>query len=87
MHVTDLCAIIAEMDNSFSDNSGDHLVLDYRDIADELVIATMRNIERVGQEQYSLFVAEGLEERSKSKTDPIKQIKFLIISSPSVKQI
>ena len=49
-----MCTIIAEMDNTFS-------VLVSPDIVNELVIETMRNIERGGQEQYSLFVAERLE--------------------------
>ena len=47
-HVTDLCTIIAEMDNLYS-------VLDSRDLVNNLVIETMRNIERDGQKQYSLF--------------------------------
>ena len=41
------------MNNSLSDKRGDLLVLDSRNIVDELVIETMRNIEKVGQEQYS----------------------------------
>lgn len=68
-----------EMSNPFSDYSGDLLVIDSRDIADERVIETMRNIERVGQEQYSVFVSERLEKRSKPLTDPIRQKKFPLI--------
>ena len=51
------------MGNPFSENSGDLLVLDSRNIVDELVIETMRNTERVGQDQYSFFVAERLEKK------------------------
>ena len=56
----------AEIGNTFSDNGGDVLVLDYRDIVDELVIPTLTNIKRVGQEQYSIFVAERLEKKVSS---------------------
>ena len=84
-NVTDLWNTTDEMDNSFSDTSGDLLVVDFLDIVDELVIETMRNVEKVVQKQYSLFAAERLEKRSNPITDPFKQSKAPLIGQPPVR--
>ena len=47
---------IDEMGNPFQDSSEDFLQIVTRDFADEIVVETVRKLERVGQEQYTKFV-------------------------------
>lgn len=46
-----------------------------------------RHIKRVGNEQYSDFVKERLEDRTKSLTDPIKRNKFPLFSSQPTRKV
>ena len=52
----DVKAITGEMGNPFCDDSRDILGLDSRDLADSAVINTLRQIEKLGQEQYDTYV-------------------------------
>ena len=54
--------------NPFTDESGDLLVLDTKDLADASVFTTVEEIETLGQEQLETFVKERLsEDDSKNK--------------------
>ena len=46
--------VLEEMGNPFLEHSQDLLVIDTRDIMDIQVAETVRRIERLGEEQYSL---------------------------------
>ena len=71
-----LCNVIEDMGNPFIDDSNDLLVLDTRDLADQAVINTMRNLEKSGQKQYDTFVTERLVTQSRPVNDPIKRNKL-----------
>ena len=47
-----------DMGNPFTEDSGDLLVLDTRDVADPAVVETVRMIEKKGQEQYDKYMTE-----------------------------
>lgn len=64
---------MGEMGNSFCDDSKDLLVLDSRDLADPAVINIIRQIEKLGQEQYDTYVNERLVNQTKPITDPKRE--------------
>ena len=47
--------------------------MDGRDIADAAVIDTVRQIEKLGEEQYDAYVKERLVSQTKPISDPIKK--------------
>ena len=56
--VTSLVSTKEEMGNPFTEDSSDLLTLDSRDIADAAVIDTVRQIEKLGEEQYDAYVKD-----------------------------
>lgn len=56
-----LVTVLDEIGNPFLEHSEDLLVIDRRDIVDSEVAETVRNIETLGEEQYTKFVTERLE--------------------------
>ena len=57
-NVEDLAKAIEEMGSPFTENSNDLLVLDSRDLADPAIIDSVRKTEKLGQEQYDIYVGE-----------------------------
>ena len=80
-----LANTIEEMGNPFTENSNDLLVLDSRDLADPAVINTVRQIEKLGQEQYDVYVSERLVSQTKPISDPIKKNNLPLFSRPPVR--
>ena len=70
------------MGNPFKEASQDLLVLNSRDIIDPSVVATVRSIQKLGQEQCDKFVVERLEKGTASLYDPIKRNKLSLFSCP-----
>ena len=65
--VKSLISVIDDMGNPFTDESGDLLVLETKDLADASVVKTVEEIETLGQEQFETFVKERLsEEKTKN---------------------
>ena len=58
--VNALSSVIEEMGNLFTEESGDLLVLDTKELSDPAVHSTMRTLEKNVQEQYDTFVKERL---------------------------
>ena len=81
-----LSEAMGEMGNPFLENSGDLLVLDSRNIADTAVASTIQQIEKLGRDQYEMFVEERLVERTKAITDPIKRNSLPLFSQPPVRK-
>ncbi len=75
-----LAGVMEDMGNTFSEKSNDLLVLDTRDLADTAVINSLKNIEKLGQEQYDSYVSERLVNQTKPITDPIKLNKLSLFS-------
>lgn len=59
-----LLSVTDDMGNPFTDESGDLLVLDTKDLADASVFTTVEEIETLGQEQLETFVKERLSEEN-----------------------
>ena len=84
--VESLANTIEEMGNPFTEDSGDLLALDSRDIADPAVTDTVRRIEKIGEEQYETFVKERLVNQTKPISDPIKKNNLPLFSRPPVRE-
>jgi hypothetical protein len=85
--VQSLCDTMEEMGNPFMETSRDLLVLDTHDIVASEVADTVRQIRRVGKEQYGQFVTERLEKLTKPLSDPIKRNKLPLFSCPPVRTV
>ena len=84
--VRSLVSTIEEMGNPFTEDSSDLLALDSRNIADPAVIDTVRQIEKLGEEQYDAFVKERLISQTKPISDPIKKNNLPLFSRPPVRE-
>ena len=58
-----------DLGNPFEEESSDLLVLDSKEIAAHAAVETIKNIQRIGQEQFQTYVKERLIERSKTIDD------------------
>ena len=83
--VRSLKAVMEVMGNPFLELSQDLLVLDTKDIMDVSVAETVRKVERLGREQYDIFINERLNQNSKPFTDTIPKNKLPLFSCPLVK--
>ena len=85
--VTALCDVVEKMSNPFMEDSSDLLVLDSRDIVDAEVVATIRKIQQVGQENFASFVEDRLEKRTTPLFHPITRNKLPLFSCPPKRTI
>ena len=67
--VISLVSTIEDMGNPFLEKSEDLLVLDTKDIVDQSVVETVKNIEQIGNEDYSKYV----EQKLLNSTTPISE--------------
>ena len=81
-----LTGALEDLGNPFCENSSDLLVLDTRDLADTAVIDTLKQIEKLGQDQYDAYVSERLVNQTKPITDPIKRNNLPLFSRPPVRE-
>jgi len=82
--VKSLTDTISEMGNPFCENTVDLLTLDSRDLSDPAVSNSLRQIEKLGQQQYDTYVNERLINQTKSIADPIKRNNLPLFSRPPV---
>ena len=80
-----LVKVLEDMGNPFLECSQDLLVIDTRDIMDTQVAETVRRIETIGNEQFTKFVTERLEECTTPVTQPLPNNKLPLFSRPPVK--
>ena len=74
------------MNNPLTKDSSDLLALDSRGIAYPAVIDTVRQIEKLGEEQYDAYVKEWLVSQTKPISDPIKKNNLPLFSRPPVRE-
>lgn len=84
--VKSLTHVMQDLGNPFSENSSDLLVLDSRNIVNTAVSDTLLNIEKIGIEQYELYVSERLINKTKRISDPIKRNNLHLFSRPPVRE-
>ncbi|XP_034062878.1 uncharacterized protein LOC117540355 [Gymnodraco acuticeps] len=80
-----LVTVLDEMGNPFLEHSQDVLVIDTRDIMDIKVAETVRRIETLGEEQYTTFMKERLEQCTTPVTQTLPKNKLPLFSRPPVK--
>ena len=71
--VSKITDVITDYGNPFLDDYPEFLVLHTRDCVDDSVVATIRNFETLGTDQYKKFKEEVLDKRESSIHDPIKR--------------
>ena len=77
-HVQSLVGVFEEMGNPFLEEKNDLLKLDTRDI--------IAQAERIGQQQYELYVHDRLLQRSVTVMEPIKKNKLALFSRPPTRE-
>ena len=82
-----LVTVLEEMENPFLEHSQDLRVHDTSEIMDTQVAETMRRIETLGEEQYTKFVTERLEQCATPVTKTLPTNKLSLFSRPPVKII
>ena len=82
-----LIAVFREYGNPFLEESPDLLVLDTKEIMPDHVVAAVRNIESLGQEQYSTFVEERLTTCTRPLTDTISKNKLPLLKTAPQKRL
>ncbi len=80
-----LVTVFEEMGNPFLERSQDLLVIDTKDIMNAQVAETVRRIKTLGEEQYTEYVTERLEECTTPITQTIPKNKLPLFSRPPVK--
>ena len=85
MHVLSLISVMEDLGNPFEEKSTDLLVLNSKEIADHAAVETVKNIQRIGQEQFQTFVKERLIERSKAIDDVVHRNKLKLFKSTTQK--
>ena len=81
-----LTDVITDYGNPFHDDYPELLVLHTRDCVDDSVVATIRNFETLGKDQYKKFKEEVLEKRERSIHDPIKRNSLTLFRTPKQKK-
>ena len=85
--VTALVDVIGDMGNPFQEESVDLLVLDSKNIADVLVIQTVRTIEKLGHDKYESFINERIKSRDKSICLPISRNQLPLFSNQKQREV
>ena len=80
-----LLKVLDELGNPFMETSTDLLVIDTRDVMDDAVAETVRNIEHLGKNQYEKFVTERLVLCTKPVTETLSRNKLPLFSRPPIK--
>ena len=75
-----------EMGNPFAEYSSDLLVLNSRDVVDTAVADTVRQMEKLGLEQYETYVEERLMNQTVPIAVPIKRNNLHLFSRPPVRE-
>ena len=81
-----LTYVITDYGNPFLDDYPELLVLHTRDCVDDSVVATVRNSETLGKDQYKKFKEEVLKKRERSIHGPIKRNSPTLFRTPKQKK-
>ena len=76
---------INEMGNPFLHDSADLVVLDSSDTLDNIVVSTVRRVEKQGLEQYNMYYETVIKDRNASIRNAIKKNSFTLFSHPTPK--
>ena len=82
-----LVSVIEELDDPFEEESMDLIVLDTKEIAGPAAVVTVRNVKKIGQEQFQAFTRECLVERTKSINDAIRRNKLNVFNTSTPRSV
>ena len=82
-----LVSVIEELGNPFKEESMDLIVLDTKEIAGPAAVETVRNLKKVGQEQFQAFTRECLVERTQSINDAIRRNKLDVFNTSTPRSV
>ena len=85
--VQNLISAFEESGDPFLDKSKDLTALHTKDVMDDDVVKSVRNVKDVGEKQFKSFVKERLVERKLAITEPLKKNNLKIISTQSKKVV
>lgn len=80
-----LVQVIEDVGNPFLCDSNELLALDTQNVLGESVVSTVRNIQSLGNNQYSTYCKEVLSDRTCSIHEPIKKNTLPLFSCPNPK--
>ena len=84
--VTKLVAVIQEADNSFAERSSDFLNLQGTEMISPSVHDFMKEMLKIGEQQYGSFVEERLKTKTKNFSDPVKRNSLVLIAATKRKK-
>ena len=76
--VSSLVSAIDDLGNPFEEESEDLLVLHTKEVADSSAVETVRNVLKIGEQQFQAFAEERLVKQTKSIWDPIRRNKLKV---------
>ena len=82
-----LVSVIEELGNPFEEESMDLVVLDTKEIAGPAAVENVRNVKKIGQEQFQAFTRECLVERTKPIDDAIRRNKLKVFSTSTPRSV
>ena len=68
-----------EMGNPFSDTSGDLLVLDTREVADASIVESVKQLQKLGEDQCNEFFQKRLVDRSTNLKETVTKNKLHLL--------
>ena len=71
--VNDVCDVVRRVGNPFLDDFPELVTIDSRDCADYSVIKSVRNLDKIGDDQHTAYVSEVIESRTRAIQEPIKK--------------
>jgi hypothetical protein len=77
-----LVTAMSNMGNPFVEESGSIVVLDSKDVASTDMVNTVKQVEKIGKDQYDVYVKERLIDKTKSIMDTIKKNNLPLFSQP-----
>lgn len=86
-HVLNLRDVFEREGNPFQEESQDLIALDTRDISNPKAIKNLNDAEKIGKEQFDLFVADRIKSNKKSIFDVISRNKLFVFNQPSQRSI
>ena len=79
--VTQLISVISDLGNPFTEDRGNLLTIDTKEIMDQVVVESVKQVIKLGKEQYSKFHDERLVKRSVPINEPIKRNKLSLFKT------
>ena len=71
--MNNVCDVVRRVGNPFLDDFPELVTIDSRDCADYILLESVRNFYKIGEDQYTAYVSEVIESRTRAIQEPIKK--------------